>query len=162
MVDDPGERAPLRPARRDRGPRARLPDAPCRSITKLYNFAAIRSWDGDTPERLHGGRPDFVDGYSALRRRNLHEEFAWDAAPLRCLHTCFLARSSRDEADATAASNRPRENIMETHQATPAVMLRRLWRTATGRGARSEWKLSRYRRGEPVEVDAADFLPPLS
>ena len=25
---------------------------PCRSITKLYNFRLIRSWNGDTPERL--------------------------------------------------------------------------------------------------------------
>jgi hypothetical protein len=127
---------------------------PCRSITKLYNFAQIRSWDGDTPERLHGGDIDFLPGRSATARLNLHEQEPWDSTPLRCLHTCFTARSSLDAAEPAV-----RENIMDVHAASPLTRLRRWWKMLRGQPLESDWKKSRYRRGEHVSVDASPFFP---
>lgn len=124
---------------------------PCRSITKLYNFAHIRSWDGVKEERLHGGRVDFLPGRDASVRLNLHEQTAWDDTPLRCLHTCFLPRSSRDTTDPAA-----RPNIQETHAAGLTARLSRLLR---GQKTEGDWKRSRYARGERVTVDATPFFP---
>ena len=118
---------------------------PSRSITKLYNFAAIRAWDGDTVERLHGGHIAFAPGWDDGMKRNLQEEMSWDASPLRCLHLCFLPRSSRD-ADAHA-----RANIMEIYGAGWRGWLR----TWTGAG---RWKRDYYRKGEPITVDATPFF----
>ncbi|MGH8047253.1 MAG: glycosyltransferase family 2 protein, partial [Chthoniobacterales bacterium] len=81
---------------------------PCRSMTKLYNFAAIEEWSGRIVERLHGGRPRFRAGFHEELRLNLHEQSSWDASDFRCLHLCFLPRSSRE-----SAGNKPRQNIMD-------------------------------------------------
>ena len=126
---------------------------PCRSVTKLYNFQLIRSWDGDTPERLHGGRIDFLPGHDASARLNLHEATPWAESPFRCLHTCFTARSSLDAAPSV------RENIMDVHAAGPLKRLRRWWRMLRGRPVESDWKYSRYGRGERVTIDASPFFP---
>lgn len=127
---------------------------PCRSITKLYNFAHIRSWDGDTPERLHGGDIEFLPGRTAAARLNLHEQEPWETSPLRCLHTCFTARSTGD-----AARPAVRENIMDVHAAGPLKRVRRWCRQLLGQPLESGWKKSRYRRGARVTVDASPFFP---
>jgi hypothetical protein len=49
---------------RERGVVRGYPSPPSRSITKLYNFAAIQSWVGDGSERLHGGTIVFRTGYA--------------------------------------------------------------------------------------------------
>ena len=122
---------------------------PSRSITKLYNFAAIRSWDGDTVERLHGGRIDFADGWNDAMKRNLQDELTWDESPLRCLHLCFLPRSSRDKSGSTA-----RANIMETYGAG----LRGWGRRFFGASSAARWKHDYYRRGSEVSVDSRPFF----
>ncbi len=126
---------------------------PCRSMTKLYNFAAVESWEGNCPERLHGGTPRFRPGFAATDRRYLHEEVAWESADFRCLHLCFLPRSSHDTTGV-------RRNIMETYGSgrrdALRLALRRIFR---GRAA-SDWKNDRYRRGPEVSVEAARFFPP--
>ena len=127
---------------------------PCRSITKLFNFRIIRSWTGDTPERLHGGCIVFHPGYAASARLNLYEKSAWADSPLRCLHTCFTARSSAD-----AATPPVRENIMDSHAAGILRRVQRGWRILRGQPLESAWKMSRYRRGERVSIDASAFFP---
>ena len=127
---------------------------PCRSITKLYNFRHIRSWDGDTPERLHGGTIEFHPGRDALARFNLHEQEPWETSPLRCLHTCFVARSSLDPALPAV-----RENIMDVHAAAPLARVRRWWKKLRGEPLESDWKKTRYMRGERVTIDATPFFP---
>jgi hypothetical protein len=69
---------------------------PCRTVTKLFNFNAISDWEGPCPERLHGGRIVFREGYDASMNSNLHQELSWEESPFRCLHTVFLRRSSLD------------------------------------------------------------------
>jgi glycosyltransferase involved in cell wall biosynthesis len=126
---------------------------PCRSMTKLYNFNAIEEWKGYTPERLHGGAIRFRDGYSRDGRRMLHEEVSWNEADFRCLHLCFLKRSSRDR------ENSVRRNIIETFGPT---RLHTLWYAASaliGFRKGAEWKRSRYMRGPETTVAAATFFP---
>jgi hypothetical protein len=119
---------------------------PSRSITKLYNFSAIRAWDGDTVERLHGGRIEFAPGWNDSMKFNLQETTPWEESPLRCLHLCFLPRSSADAGSAARA------NIMETYGAG----WRGWWRRFTGSG---RWKREHYRMGPEVTVDASPFFP---
>ncbi len=126
---------------------------PCRSMTKLYNFAAIESWDGNCPERLHGGNPVFRPGFAATDRRYLHEEVSWDEADFRCLHLCFLPRSATDERHV-------RRNIMETYGSGRRESLMLGLRNFFRGGCASKWKNERYRRGPGVTVDAAPFFNP--
>ncbi len=122
---------------------------PSRSITKLYNFSAIRAWDGNTVERLHGGRIEFAEGWNDAMKCNLQDEVPWDDSPLRCLHLCFLPRSSRDRASAGA-----RANIMETY----GTGLRGLAARFLGGSSRARWKHDHYRQGPEVSVDTRPFF----
>jgi hypothetical protein len=122
-------------------------------MTKLYNFAAIRSWTGRCVERLHGGDIDFLPGFDASMRCSLHEREPWESADFRCLHLCFLRRSSQDAADAT-----PRRNIMDKHAFSFQKILRRA--TARIRGvAPADWKQEKYARGPVVRLETAAFFP---
>jgi glycosyltransferase involved in cell wall biosynthesis len=126
---------------------------PCRSMTKLYNFNAIQSWDGYTPERLHGGDVRFRAGFARGDRRMLYEEAGWEEADFRCLHLCFLKRSSRD----SETTNRP--NIIETFGPT---RLHALWYAIVGKlgfQKRAQWKRSRYMRGPEAIFPVETFFP---
>lgn len=126
---------------------------PCRSMVKLYNFGAIESWDGPCAERFHGGRVRFRDGFGSGDRCQLHEHVAWADADLRCLHLCFVRRSSRDRG------GEPRSNIVEQRARRSVVgRLRWLWRKASCGGGGS-WKLEKYGRGPLVEMDVSAFFP---
>ena len=80
---------------------------PSRSMTKFYNFNAIKSWNGYTPERLHGGKIRFKSGFNESHRFYLHDQEDWDIACFRCLHLCFIKRSSID-----GQSQSMRQNIL--------------------------------------------------
>jgi len=132
---------------------------PSRSITKLYNFAAIDAWHGDGAERLHGGTVVFRPGYDESSVDNIGERLSWEETPLRCLHGCFLRRSSLDPEPAGAPAGRP---ILEG-----TGLQDRSWRGRLKRRLRprslpdvSEWKAEKYMRGELVTVDASPFLVP--
>jgi len=124
-----------------------------RSITKLYNFAAIRSWNGDTPERLHGGNPDFFPGYDDQMKRQLQNEYNWEDSPLRCLHLCFISRSSLDGPESGS-----RENIMETYKGGWTNHTKRFLRKLRGKPEASDWKRERYARGERFKVSTEPFF----
>jgi hypothetical protein len=130
---------------------------PSRSMTKLYNFAAIDSWTGDGSERLHGGTIVFRHGYDERAVENIGERVSWDESPLRCLHVCFLRRSSNDPELTGPPSGRP---ILEE-----TAMHDRSWRGAVKRRLRrrnrlqaSGWKQEKYMRGELVTLDASPFF----
>lgn len=129
-----------------------FPTPPSRSITKLYNFAAIDAWPGPSTERLHGGNPLFRKGFDATRKRLIFEETGWEDSPLRCLHFCFCRRSSR-EAELVAA----RPNIDETYN-SPSLWTRLRQRLPV-KSASSRWKHERYRRGTAISVDSTPFFP---
>jgi len=125
---------------------------PSRSITKLYNFGVIQSWDGDTVERLHGGKVVFQSGFDDLKKLNFQESISWDETPLRCLHTCFLRRSSLDEDGGV------RENIMEVYRGGITGTLRRIGNRLRGRVTESKWKKHHYRQGDEVMLDTSVFF----
>ena len=124
---------------------------PSRSMTKLYNFAAIEEWGGWPPERLHGGELRFRAPYDADRRYAFFHELDWEDSPFRCLHTCFLPRSSRDRL-----GGRTRPNVSESSR--PGAGRRALGSLyALVRGSR--WKQQKYRRGPLVTKRVKGFFP---
>jgi len=122
---------------------------PSRSMTKLYNFGAINSWGGYCPERLHGGTPSFRRGYSSVHRTALHENTVWEEADFRCLHVCFLRRSSRD------ASGTVRPNLMDIQGGS---RLPKRIAAFLGWAKNAKWKDERYRRGPLVRVSTEGFF----
>jgi glycosyltransferase involved in cell wall biosynthesis len=132
---------------------------PCRSMTKLYNFAVIKAWHGPCLERLHGGRIEFKDGFHEKLRRDLHQGLSWEEADFRCLHLCFLPRSSQDSN--TLA---PRQNIMDVYNISIRKTLGLIWDRLRGKPP-IDWKEQRYGRGPLVAksitpfFSASDVLP---
>ncbi len=123
---------------------------PCRSMTKLYNFQMLERTDPDARQRLHSTGDVFRAGFSTELRLNLHEQTPWEAADFRCLHACFVPRSSLDSK--SGARRNVSESLGLLNRAR--VFIARLF----GRSAESDYKLEKYRRGKIVTVDAADFL----
>jgi glycosyltransferase involved in cell wall biosynthesis len=149
---------------RDDGTASGYLSPPSRPISALYNLGAVESWTG-SPQRLHAGRPVFRRGYHWGLVDHLYERFDWSESPLRCLHACFLRRSSVD------TDNSPRGNLGELgmYRRSPIGaaerFLRRIARRPAGdprlvglRAGGSSWKLEKYRRGELVTVDASPFF----
>ena len=135
---------------------------PSRPVTKLFNFGAVDTWTGCV-ERLHGGSPAFRPGFGWEPRGDLAETTTWETDPLRCLHACFLRRSSLErEGD---IGNRP--NLDETRRFRRGMLgaaARAIRRPELSPGAAkvaekgTTWKRDWYTRGGRVEVDAAPFL----
>jgi glycosyltransferase involved in cell wall biosynthesis len=136
---------------------------PSRPITKLFNFAAVESWQG-IPEPLQGGDAVFRPGYHWEARRDLASSTSWDTDPARCLHLCFLRRSTLDSDDA----GRGRRSLAETaaYDVGPLGRLKRLLRRPRlaphvvelerqGKNWKQEW----YARGDRITIDATPFLP---
>ena len=130
--------------------------------TKLFNFGAVRSWT-ESPDPLQAGNVVFRPGQHWESRRDLADGTTWDRDPLRCLHVCFLRRSSGEASDVRGG----RTNLDESgeYDRSPLGTLRRLVRRPKpaphlvqlerqGKNWKREW----YVRGERVTVDAAPFL----
>jgi len=126
---------------------------PCRSMTKLFNFHLIESWDGAVTHVCANGTIKFKAGYDASRRLDLHRRFSWDEAHYRCLHTCFVPRSSLDRGEGTA-----RPNVSENRRNGIAARARRLVRRLLGKPPVSDWKMEKYARGPLVTVDVKPFF----
>ena len=124
---------------------------PSRSITKLFNCAAFESWTRCYRQYMHDGEIAFRPGYDRETIVHLGERHGWDESPLRCLHVCFLRRSSL-ERDGAGASGRPSPIELGGKRR------RRLGRFLPARPSGSEWKQEKYRRGELVTIDASPFL----
>ncbi len=76
---------------------------PNKHVVKLYNFNVISGWTQG--ERLHGAGPSPYPDYIEERiehkfvNENGHPEnqiIPWGFSNLRCLHMCFVPRSSKD------------------------------------------------------------------
>lgn len=135
---------------------------PSRPVTKLFNLAAVDSWSGAS-ERLHDGNPRFRGDQSWESMHYLSDSLAWDDDPLRCLHVCFLPRSSQDPVDAVEV----RKNVNESgawDRSRVGALKQKLRprqlpsQLAELHQADSNWKRGWYARGERVTVDATPFL----
>lgn len=129
---------------------------PCRSMTKLYNFNMIKSWEA-SGQRLHGDNIRFKAGYDASLRLDLHQQVSWEESYFRCLHTCFMPRSSRDSLEGNNTI-RGRLNVSENRSATVLRKLKFLFQMKLGRFQISGWKQEKYQRGPLVREDIRSFL----
>jgi glycosyltransferase involved in cell wall biosynthesis len=127
---------------------------PCRSMTKLFNFNLIESWDGAVTHVMANGTIKFKAGHDASRRLDLHKRLSWDESHYRCLHTCFVPRSSLDRGAALA-----RPNVSENCRGGLTTLVRKAVNRLLGRPAVSDWKLEKYARGPLVTVNIANFFP---
>lgn len=127
---------------------------PSRSVTKLFNFAAIDSWTRCYRQYMHDGEIDFRPGYSRESIGVLGDRYAWDESPLRCLHVCFLRRSSLDPPDTEGRGRLSPIELGGKRRTwwTPVV---ERWRR---RPAGSPWKDEKYRQGDLVTKDAGPFF----
>ena len=123
---------------------------PSRPITKLFNFGAV-DVGPESPDPLQAGDPVFRPGQHWESRRDLADETTWENDPLRCLHLCFLLRSSAEDGST-------RRNLDESGE-YDRTLLGALKRVVRRRGARpANWKRDWYARGERVTLDATPFL----
>lgn len=127
---------------------------PCRSMTKLYNFSLLRSWQARA-ERLHADGKQFRPGFNESCRLVLNKSVDWEQAEFRCLHLCFIRRSSRDESEVGARVS-PGEtpgwfNLLRR------VGLGEIFSRAV-KGKTSPWKNDNYRRGDIVVVNTEPFF----
>jgi hypothetical protein len=133
---------------------------PSRPVTKLFNLAAVDSWSGCS-QRLHDGIPVFRRGYAWESMRYLSETASWGDDPLRCLHVCFLRRSS---LDGTIGPSRMNLNESREHDRTLVGAIKRKVRepwvpppVKELHRAGVDWKQSWYARGPRATVDATPF-----
>jgi len=126
---------------------------PSRSMTKLYNFSLIKSWDGKCSERLHGGEAIFHNPASDEKRLRFDFESSWEESIFRCLHMVFLPRSSLDRKVGYG-----RLNIHDKLTMSRKQKLLRWIRTMFGLTYSSSTKNIYYRRGEKVNKDVDLFL----
>ncbi|MEI9897648.1 MAG: hypothetical protein WDN28_28260 [Chthoniobacter sp.] len=107
---------------------------------------------GDSRARERHGRVQA--GLRRLPPLDLHQDLSWDSSHYRCLHTCFVPRSSLDSGAATA-----RPNVSENHRGGVTTLLRKAVNRLRGKPNVSEWKLEKYARGPLVTIDAGAFFP---
>jgi Glycosyl transferase family 2 len=125
------------------------PAPPARGLTKLYNFSLLEEWRRPRTERLHGGKMRFRPGRSGAERheRMFHED-GWEGSLLRCLHMCFVRRSSRDRRPGA------RPNLVDlAEQRTLRSRIR-----AALPPKRVPRKMMGYAKGELVTVSARPFF----
>ena len=132
---------------------------PCRSMTKPYNFSLIDSWKGSSGERLHGGTIAFKEGYGLDLRYNICDEVDWEEADLRCLHMCFLQRSSKQKT--WRGQFLPRPNPADIMSRTSSQRLSAFLKKLVNipNVGKKEWKVEKFTRGEKVQKDISFFFP---
>ncbi len=129
---------------------------PCRSMTKLYNFNQISAWSGECPERLHGGEITFKDGVYPPQRLNLCDEISWEDSFFRCLHLCFLRRSSKEKERGEGLVIR--KNISDKNSESKIRKILTAGTALFSPQQRSAWKNEKYMRGELVQKDVSSFV----
>jgi len=128
---------------------------PCRSMTKLYNFSVINLWSGPCPERLHGGTIKFRPGFKKTDRFYMYKEVQWEDSFFRCLHLCFLPRSSKEK---NSGNERViRKNIADQLSEGVLDKLKLGIIRLLGRQQESLWKREKYMQGELVQKNINSF-----
>ncbi len=133
------------------------PSPPAKAGLKLYNFNAIDNWQSKwrKRERLHGKGLVFRDGYSKQKTYSFSKERTWDDADFRCLHLCFLKRSSQDKSNISPKLLSARKNPAESR------ILRRFTRTIEHLNPNSsDYRKKRYARGNVQSFDLSGFGKP--
>jgi len=128
---------------------------PSKPVALLYNFSIIRSWKENHMERLHGRNIVFKDGFNETMRLLLFEKFSWEECPFRCLHLCFIKRSSL-ELNTAATRLTPNE-----HYPLFSKTINFIRNLKKGRlSLESTYKLDKYKAGEVTTKKIASFIGP--
>ena len=130
---------------------------PAKVGLKLYNFSSIDNWNSRwrKRERLHGKGLVFRDGYSRQHTYRFSHEENWDEADFRCLHLCFLQRSSTDNERMYASKYSSRKNPAESKR------FRRLTRKiGQVRSNGIDYRRKRYARGNIATFQLRGFNQP--
>jgi glycosyltransferase involved in cell wall biosynthesis len=130
---------------------------PSRSMTKIYNFSMIESWE-NCPERLHGEDVKFKTGFNFNLRRYLHTEIPWDQSYFQCLHMAFMKRSSLDKIRIFKTRLIPEMVLSANTEKNAALRLLRKLRLQMSLLFGLDWKNQKYRRGPLVKKDVSVFF----
>ena len=126
------------------------PAPPARDVGRLYNFKLVKGWKNEKIERLHG-TPIFSQA-PVIRALFLGNMWSWEESQLRCLHFCFLKRSSKDFKPQSLI-----KRLMHTILQRLSKQYRLNCRPAPpGKSARL--KIKKYTVGDVVTKDISDFI----
>ena len=138
---------------------------PAKQGVKLYNFKLVKGWENEEVERLHGHVIFSKD--PVVRHLFLGNTTTWEEADLRCLHLCFMQRSSSDASSPVANLKR---RVFQKLRGDSLVAKSLRWMKPLGSttGPRSSIRRNAKRRvrnyavGNIATVDIHDFRPPAS
>ncbi len=123
------------------------------TATKGHNMSLLEQWHEDKEERLHGKNMVFKPEVKnkIVLKQLLYEN--WEISKFRCLHLCFMKRSSKDTKFASRFI--PAENKRKYYY--PVInFLKNLF---MGRfEVLSSYKNKTYRNGDIVCVDSKNFF----
>jgi hypothetical protein len=105
---------------------------------------------------MHDGEIAFRPGYDRETIGVLGDSYAWEESPLRCLHVCFLRRSSLDPPE---AAGHGRLSPIELGGKRRSRLTSLVDRLRPSPAPPSPWKDEKYRQGELVTKDATPFFP---
>ena len=129
------------------------------SMTKLYNFGIIDSWRSNN-ERLHGLKIAFRSGYSDTIF-DFRDHDAWEESAFRCLHLCFMPRSSLDEPGNLAAGALGRKSPAEIGMRWDRLARRWIGRRLNPRRhGLMDYRSHKYAQGPVLDFDIAAFGAP--
>lgn len=126
---------------------------PCRTVTKLYNFGALKDWKGPCIEKCLGGEIVFNPGWSETSNNMLIDQFSWDNSPFRLLHPCFMKRSSQQ-----TESQFTRPQVGEIYEVSIYKKMILRITDLMGRPRSSSYKLRKYKRGPLASYDISEFI----
>lgn len=131
---------------------------PAKNVTKLYNFNAVTVWCNPPYERLHGGEIIFRQGFDENLRFLFDGKYDWDSAYYRCLHACFVRRSSEESEKEVYA------RLIPDERESRGNFWKALWERICGydpgleKTEPSNWKMAKYAIGDKVTKSIEDFL----
>ena len=138
--------------------------------SELYNFFAINSWKNCKTERLHFGEIKFKKNFNNMLVKN--EKKNWNKSYFRCLHLCFLKRSSKDK-NKWILNKAPFEIIgnfrllksqtkfffkLIKSLLKKKIILKNLFKLVFQYKIISLRKIVQYGEGEIIKLDAKDFI----
>lgn len=125
-----------------------------RSVTKLFNFSLLKSWNQDYSQRLHGKNKIFKRGSNRYLEHKIYDLYNWDSSYFRSLHLCFVKRTSLPNKYKNPARLSPQEKYYTF------PFIRNFFSNLKKRKLTfaSAYKLRKYKKGEIVVKDISSFL----
>lgn len=124
---------------------------PSKPAPMLYNFSLLESWIEEDAERLHGKNITFKQGFNRDLRLPLFEKLSWEESYFRCLHLCFIPRSSLDKSNVRLNPNEKRMRF--------ASLINFIRNLIHGRiSIESNYKLEKYKKGPIKTKSIENFL----